>query len=429
MRSPLSRVFGARRVHPRPFGRPSAALLFAGTCGTVIVATSVMAPWASASPSGVGLGGAAPFAVLGATAVTNTGASVISGDLGVSPGTSVTGTPQVQNGTIYKATAVAATAQASLVTAYNDAAGRTPTTSGDFSTTGLGGKSLVPGVYRATSTMNLTGALTLDGGGDPNAVFVFQAGSSLVTASSSTVTLIGGAQACNVFWKVGSSATLGTTSSFVGTVMALTSVTLTSHVKVTGRVLARTGDVTLIDDTVTVPSTCVTATAVAPTISTVAPASGPTSGGTTVTITGTGFLGVSGATGVKFGTTPATSYTVTSTTTMTATSPIGTGTVTITVTAAGSKATKAGAFTYLAAAATTTTTTPGAGTTGTTAPGTTGTTAPSGGTVVPLGSPQTGLGGSSRSGPDPLLLAVGAVALCGAAVALWMALRQRRVGR
>jgi hypothetical protein len=439
MRSPLSRLFESSRTHAHLLRRWPVALLLAGTCTTVVVAGAIEAPWAAASPTGVGLGKATPFAVLGASEVTNTGASVISGDLGVSPTTSVTGTPEVVDGSIYGATAVAATAQAALGTAYTDAAKRTPTTLADFSTTALGGKSLVPGIYNATSTMQLTGTLTLNGNGDPNSVFVFQAGSSLITASDSTVMLIGGAQACNVFWQVGSSATLGSTSSFVGSILALTSVTLTTNVTVTGRVLARHAAVTLIDDTVTRPSTCVTATSTtpaAPTISTVAPPSGPTSGGTTVVITGTGFAGVTGATGVKFGTTPATTYTVKSTTEITARSPAGSGVVTITVTAGGKKGTKTGVFTYLASTTTTTTAPAAGGTTATTVPGgvttttsptgTFSTTPPNAGTVVPLGAPETGLGGATRSGPNDLLLATGVLAFAGAAASLVFAIRRRR---
>ena len=322
----------------------------------IILAGAVEVPSASASPTSVGLGKATPFAVLGGTEVTNTGASVITGDLGVSPGSSVTGTPQVKNGTIYSATAVAATAQAALGTAYTDAAGRTPTTPTNFSNSNLGGKSLVPGVYKATSTLRLTGTLTLNGNGDPNAVFVFQAGSTLVTASSSAVKLTGSAQACNVFWKVGSSATLGSTSTFVGTILALTSVTVTTNVTVTGRVLARNGAVTLIDDTITRPATCVTATSPTTTTSTTAP-----------------------------------------TTTTSTTSPTST----------------------------TSTTSPTTTTSTTSAVGTPTTTGPV--NVIPVGAPQTGLGGASRSGPNALFLAAGALALAGAGVSTVLAIRRRRV--
>ncbi|MDT7545791.1 MAG: hypothetical protein QOE99_1901 [Actinomycetota bacterium] len=209
----------------------------------------LVAPASAASP--VGLGTATSFAVLGGSTVTNTGPSVISGDLGVSPGTSVTGFPPgtVNNGTIHAADGVAAQAQSDATTAYNNAAGQTPFTS---VTADLGGQTLVPGVYRAP-TLGLTGTVTLNGQGDPNAVFIFQAGSTLITGSSSVVALIGNASACNVFWQVGSSATLGTDSTFAGTVVALTSVTATTRAAISGRLIARNGAVTLDSNTVTRP--------------------------------------------------------------------------------------------------------------------------------------------------------------------------------
>jgi hypothetical protein len=143
-------------------------------------------------------------------------------------------------------------AKTDLVTAYDDAAGR-PVTATD---TTLGGLTLVAGVYKAGgATLDLTGTLTLDGKSDPNAVWIFQATSDLVTASSSTVRVINGGKACNVFWQVTSSATLGSGSTFVGTIMALTSITMASGVTVNGRALARNGEVTLINDTIT-RSTC-----------------------------------------------------------------------------------------------------------------------------------------------------------------------------
>jgi hypothetical protein len=209
----------------------------------------LVAPASAASP--VGLGTATSFAVLGGSTVTNTGPSAISGDLGVSPGTSVTGFPPgtVNNGTIHAADGVAAQAQSDATTAYNNAAGQTPFTS---VTADLGGQTLVPGVYRAP-TLGLTGTVTLNGQGDPNAVFIFQAGSTLITGSSSVVALIGNASACNVFWQVGSSATLGTDSTFVGTAVALTSVTATTRAAISGRLIARNGAVTLDSNTVTRP--------------------------------------------------------------------------------------------------------------------------------------------------------------------------------
>ena len=171
------------------------------------------------------LGTAASFGVLGGSTVTNTGSSVITGNLGVSPGTAITGFPPgTVTGTIYSAGAVAAQAQIDNTTAYNFLASR-PTTV-DLTGQNLGGLTLVPGVYNFSSSAQLTGILTLNGLGNPNSVFIFNIGSTLTTASASTVLLINGAQGGNVFWRVGSSATLGTTTSFTGDILALTSITL-----------------------------------------------------------------------------------------------------------------------------------------------------------------------------------------------------------
>ena len=221
-----------------------------------MIVLAVLATFASATRAAhahVGLGTADTFAVLGGETVTNTGATVISGDLGVSPGSAVTGFPPglVNNGSIHAANAVATQAQADLTTAYNDAAGRTMTaelTGQDLGSVGT----LIDGTYRFTSSAQLTGTLTLDGQGNANAVFIFQIASTLTTAPASTVSLINGAQACNVYWQVGSSATLGTTTTFRGTIMALTSVALeTGATIVEGRALARNGAVTLDNNTIT----------------------------------------------------------------------------------------------------------------------------------------------------------------------------------
>ena len=205
----------------------------------------------AAAEAAVGLGTATSFAVLGGSTVTNTGPSVISGDVGLHPGTSVTGFPPgiVNDGSIHATDALASSAKDDLVTAYNDAAGRSMT---GAVTADLGGQTLLPGVYRGP-TLGLTGALTLDGAGDPNAVFIFQASSTLTTATASSVVLIGSAQACNVFWQVGSSATLGTASDFAGTIMALTSISATTGATIEGQLLARNGAVTLDTNTITRP--------------------------------------------------------------------------------------------------------------------------------------------------------------------------------
>jgi len=221
------------------------ALLLVGCAISLVLFTRD----ASAAQPPVGLGTAGSFAVLAGSTVTNTGPSTINGDLGVSPGTAITGFPPGKvNGTTHAADAVAAQAQSDLTTAYNDAAGRTPASAVPAD---LGGLTLSPGVYRSASSVGLTGSLTLDAQGDPNAVFIFQAGSTLTTASGSRVNLINGAQPCNVVWQIGSSATLGSASVFVGNILALTSISLDDSVTVTGRTLARNGAVTGINDTIT----------------------------------------------------------------------------------------------------------------------------------------------------------------------------------
>ena len=159
------------------------------------------------------------------------------------------GTTQVANG-------VALQAKNDLVTAYNDAAGRSST---ETVAADLAGETLTPGVYTSASSLGLSGQLTLDAQGNPNAVFIFQAGSSLIVGSGSQVNLIGGAQACDVFWQVGSSATIGTSSAFVGNILALTSITMTTGATLQGSALARNGAVTLDTNTIT-RATCAAGT-------------------------------------------------------------------------------------------------------------------------------------------------------------------------
>jgi hypothetical protein len=211
--------------------------------------------------------------------------------------------------------ALLTTAKNDLTTAFGTAAGQSPTSTFVAGDNQLGGQTLVPGVYAFghAATANITAAspLTLNGQGDPNAVFVFQASSDLVTASNSVVQLINGAQACNVFWVVGSSATLSSSSTFVGTLMALTSATLNTGATVQGRILARNGAVTLDHNTITVPSTCTvaaltTATTSPATTATTAPAG--TGGGAAVPTgsggTAAGAAGAGATTGTGSGVVP-----------------------------------------------------------------------------------------------------------------------------
>jgi hypothetical protein len=211
----------------------------------------LVAPGASAAVMPVPLGTAASFVVLAGAGVTNTGPTTLNGDLGTFPTPSVTGAGSMTiTGTNHAGDAVTQGAKDALVTAYNNAAGQGPATP---IAADLAGQTLAPGVYNSASSIGLTGALTLNGGGDPRAVFVFQAGSTLTTASASQVLLVNGAQACNVFWQVGSSATLGTGSVFRGSILALTDITVTTAATLEGRVLARTGAVTLDTNPITRP--------------------------------------------------------------------------------------------------------------------------------------------------------------------------------
>ena len=288
-----------------PHVSPSAIKIFALAVTLGLVLTANVFPAGRASSSGmsvlpVDLGSASTFSVLAATTSTNAAtaagwtATHLSGDLGVYPGTSLTGFAAVDSGPGIVDGVVdsppysrSAAAQSDAATAYLDAQGRASTILSG-STFQLGGHTYSPGVYSAGTSLDITGTLTLDGGGDPNAVFIFQAGSTLVTAAgspstpASTVALTHGTQAANVFWQVGSSATLGTYSSFSGTILALTSITATTGASIDGRLIALNAAVTLDSNNVSTSP----ADATAPTL-TITGGAAITTTDTAPTITGT----------------------------------------------------------------------------------------------------------------------------------------------
>jgi Ice-binding-like/Subtilase family len=226
-----------------------------------ILALMLLAP--GLAPAMVGAANAAPltpllgltastFAVLGAATVTNTGATVVNGNLGVSPGTAITGfgPGKIVDGTQHSSDLVALAAQADLLAASTALTLQACPSGNDLTGQNLAAKTLIPGVYCFSSSVQLTGILTLDAQNDPNAVFIFKMGSTLTTASGASVVMINGGSPANVYWQVGSSATLGTNTVFMGNIIALASITLTTGTVVTGRALARTGAVTMDTNTV-----------------------------------------------------------------------------------------------------------------------------------------------------------------------------------
>ncbi|MFN3866573.1 MAG: ice-binding family protein [Demequina sp.] len=223
------------------------AALMLGTAGSAAAATVIDGP--------VDLGTAATYGVLGASTVTNTGPTVVNGDLGLSPGTSITGfggAPGLVTGTVNQTNAAAAQAQADALVAYNAAASLSPTQSG---LSDLSGLSLTPGVYAGGAlSLPVGGNLTL--AGSANSVWVFQAESTLTMLSGSQIVITGGANACNVFWQVGSDATLGTAAEFQGTVLANTSVTANTGATIQGRLIALNAAVTLDTNVITAPTGC-----------------------------------------------------------------------------------------------------------------------------------------------------------------------------
>ena len=265
------------------FGRhaPGAALAVAAAAVVLIVGVVGAAEAATA----IGLGTAGSFVVLAGQGVTNTGPTTLNGDIGTFPNDSITGAGSLTiNGTNHAGDSVAAGAKDALVTAYVNAAGQGPTTPVLVE---LGNRTLLAGVYNSGSELGLTGTLTLDAAGDPNAVFVFQAGSTLITAAGSQVALVNGAQACNVFWQVGSSATLGTSSGFRGTVMALESIQLQTGATLEGRALARNGAVTLDNNVITAPVCTTTPATTAPSATVPGATGSDTTAGSGTTVPGT----------------------------------------------------------------------------------------------------------------------------------------------
>lgn len=219
-----------------------------------VVTAGAFAPSQALAQVAPSLGTAGSFAVVGASTVTNTGATTITGDLGLSPGTSVTGFPPgTASGTTHIANATALQAQVDITTAYNSLTSQSCTA--DLTGQDLGGMTLTPGVYCFSSSAQLTGTLILDGLGNDNAVFIFKMGSTLTTASNSTVVARNSGSLCNGFWQVGSSATLGTGTTFAGNILALASITMNTGARNYGRLFARTGAVTMDTNTV-VPATC-----------------------------------------------------------------------------------------------------------------------------------------------------------------------------
>jgi len=224
----------------------------------LLPALALVFGWAlEAQASPITLGTAGNFAVLAGSTVTNTGYTTVVGDVGLSPGSAVTGFPPgtVTGGAIHVADGSAGAAQADLSAAYIDAAGRNVSpiaVAGDLS-----GQTLTPGLYNSTSSLGITGTLTLNGAA--NSVFIFQVANSLTTGTGSSVVLTGGLTAANIFWQVGSSATLGTYSTFNGTILAQASVSIATGAVLNGRALAEAGAVTLDSNPMANPGPPITA--------------------------------------------------------------------------------------------------------------------------------------------------------------------------
>jgi len=286
---------------------------------------------ALADAQAINLGTASPYGVFAASTITNTGLTVIGGKIGLSPGTSITGFPPGIASAQDIGNTAATTAKGDIAAAYSALASLAPTA--DLTGQDLGGMTLGSGVYKFSSSGFLTGTLTLDGQGNPDALFVFQFGSTLITASNSAVVLINGAQACNVYWQVGSSATLGTGTAFTGYVLATASITATTGVSVNGGLYAMTAAVTLDTNAVNPQGNCVgtvatsitdtstTSATVSPTVNTISATSAtvsPTANTVSTTLSTSEIV-----------------PTVTSTVTSTVTDPASTTTITATASATG----------------------------------------------------------------------------------------------
>jgi len=228
------------------FPHVSARLAVIAPLAGLIAACGAMSdPSTAAHVQGLSMGAASGFAVLGASTATCTNASDVTGDIGVSPGTAITGfNPDCTiTGTIHAGDGVAAQAHGDLSIAYNDL--KAVACEYNLTGTDLGGQTLAPGVYCFDTSVGLTGDLTLDGGGDPTAAWIFQIGSTITTASNSSVIMAGSGEPCNVFWQVGSSGTIGTGTAFQGNLLASASITLTSGSSLVGRALALNAAVTM----------------------------------------------------------------------------------------------------------------------------------------------------------------------------------------
>jgi hypothetical protein len=290
---PTGGSLAVKRRFPRRAGRRTFRVgsILLGSLSTLVFASSAL------GATSVGLGKAASFSVLGGSTITNTGQTTMFGDLGLAPGSSVTGGPVVL-GEEHIDDAVANEAKSALTAAATTAANEASNGSAGED---LAGHAFLPGVYTASTSLLLSsGSVTLNAQGNPNAVFIFQIGSTLTTGSNTNVSLINGAQACNVFWRVGSSATLGTGTHFVGTIMAADSITANTGATIHGRLLAQTAAVTLEDNTITT-STCASSSSGSgggtetTTPQETAAIEKATTGGETTTTTGAGTTTSSGA--------------------------------------------------------------------------------------------------------------------------------------